>query len=129
MGHIAVSSPRRDAAVQLPAARAGATRQKADEVETRVIGAVSIDAQKCSSCRMCAVFYPTGRHRSSTGAACSASCRPSACMRMPPVRAHLSRQAIAVSGRVPIKQFMGKEAVSSYEASNLNYEQALIDVR
>ena len=32
----------------------------ADEVETRVIGAVSIDAQKCSSCRMCAVFCPTG---------------------------------------------------------------------
>ena len=35
----------------------------ADEVDSRVIGAVSIDAEACSSCRMCAVFCPTAAIR------------------------------------------------------------------
>lgn len=32
----------------------------ADEVQTRLWGKVDIDVEKCSSCRMCATFCPTG---------------------------------------------------------------------
>ena len=84
----------------------------ADEVETRVIGAVSIDAQKCSSCRMCAVFCPTGAIKKlDEGGVFGIVHRPSACMQCRLCEHICPEQAIAVSGRVPIKQFMGKEAV------------------
>ena len=84
----------------------------ADEVETRVIGAVSIDAQKCSSCRMCAVFCPTGAIKKlDEGGVFGIVHRPSACMQCRLCEHICPEQAIAVSGRVPIRQFMGKEAV------------------
>ena len=84
----------------------------ADEVETRVIGAVSIDAEKCSSCRMCAVFCPTGAIKKlDEGGVFGVVHRPSACMQCRLCERICPEQAIAVSGRVPIKQFMGKEAV------------------
>lgn len=84
----------------------------ADEVETRVIGAVSIDAEKCSSCRMCAVFCPTGAIKKlDEGGVFGVVHRPSACMQCRLCEHICPEQAIAVSGRVPIKQFMGKEAV------------------
>lgn len=84
----------------------------ADEVETRVIGAVSIDADRCSSCRMCAVFCPTGAIRKlDEGGVFGIVHRPSACMQCHLCERICPEQAIAVSGRVPLRQFMGKEAV------------------
>lgn len=84
----------------------------ADEVETRVIGAVSIDVDRCSSCRMCAVFCPTGAIRKlDEDGAFGIMHRPSACMQCRLCERICPEQAISVSRRVPIKQFMGKEAV------------------
>lgn len=84
----------------------------ADEVETRVIGAVSIDGEKCSSCRMCAVFCPTGAIKKlDEGDLFGVVHRPSACMQCRLCERICPEEAIAVSGRVPIRQFMGKEAV------------------
>ena len=96
----------------VPAAHRKVGQPTADEVETRVIGAVSIDAQKCSSCRMCAVFCPTGAIKKlDEGGVFGIVHRPSACMQCRLCEHICPEQAIAVSGRVPIKQFMGKEAV------------------
>lgn len=90
----------------------GDGRPVADEVETRVIGAVSIDAEKCSSCRMCAVFCPTGAIKKiDEGGVFGIVHRPSACMQCRLCERICPKQAITVSGLVPIRQFMGKEAV------------------
>lgn len=84
----------------------------ADEVESRVIGAVSIDTEKCSSCRMCAVFCPTGAIKKlDEGDVFGIVHRPSACMQCRLCERICPEGAITVSGTVPIKQFMGKEAV------------------
>lgn len=84
----------------------------ADQVETRVIGAVSIDAEKCSACRMCAVFCPTGAIvKMDESDAFGVIHRPSACMQCRLCERICPEQAIKVSGLVPIRQFMGKEAV------------------
>lgn len=84
----------------------------ADHVETRLIGTVSIDEHRCSSCRMCAVFCPTGAiakldERDGFGIVH----RPSACMQCRLCERICPEQAIEVSGLVPMRQFMGKEAV------------------
>ena len=90
----------------------GDGRPVADEVETRVIGAVSIDAEKCSSCRMCAVFCPTGAIKKiDEDGVFGVVHRPSACMQCRLCERICPEQAITVSGLVPIRQFMGKEAV------------------
>lgn len=53
----------------------------ADEVETRVIGVIVLDAKKCSSCRMCAVFCPTGAIKKlDEDGVFGIVLRPSACM-------------------------------------------------
>ena len=104
-------------AVRPPRAACGCTttcsvgQPTADEVETRVIGAVSIDAQKCSSCRMCAVFCPTAPSRTRRGRRVRHRAPSERLHAVPPVRAHLSRAGHRGERRVPIKQFMGKEAV------------------
>ena len=90
----------------------GDGRPVADEVETRVIGAVSIDAEACNSCRMCAVFCPTGAIKKiDEDGVFGVVHRPSACMQCRLCERICPEQAITVSGLVPIRQFMGKEAV------------------
>lgn len=84
----------------------------ADEVESRVIGAVTIEAERCSSCRMCAVFCPTGAIKKlDEGDMFGIVHRPSACMQCRLCERICPEEAVTVSGTVPIKQFMGKEAV------------------
>ena len=74
----------------------------ADEVETRVIGAVSIDADRCSSCRMCAVFCPAGAIKKlDEDGVFGIVHRPSACMQCRLCERICPEQAITVSGRVP----------------------------
>lgn len=84
----------------------------ADSVESRVIGAIAIDADRCSSCRMCAVFCPTGAiAKLDDGSAFGIVHRPSACMQCRLCESICPENAIHVSGRVPLAQFLGKEAV------------------
>ena len=84
----------------------------ADEVDSRVIGAVSIDDEACSSCRMCAVFCPTAAIRKlDEDGAFGIVHRPSACMQCRLCERICPESAITVSSTVPIRQFMGKEAV------------------
>lgn len=84
----------------------------ADQVETRVIGAVTINPEACNSCRMCAVFCPTGALKKlDEGEVWGIVHRPSACMQCRLCEQICPQQAITVSGKVPIRQFMGKEAV------------------
>lgn len=82
------------------------------EVETRVIGSVAIDTEKCRSCRMCAVFCPTGAlAKFDEDGAWGIVHRPSACMQCRLCERLCPEDAVAVSGLVPIDQFMGKQAV------------------
>lgn len=84
----------------------------ADSVDSRIIGTVSIDPDRCSSCRMCAVFCPTGAIvKLDEGAAFGIVHRPSACMQCRLCESICPESAIRVSGRVPLAQFLGKEAV------------------
>lgn len=84
----------------------------ADSVESRVIGAIAIDADRCSSCRMCAVFCPTGAiAKLDDGSVFGIVHRPSACMQCRLCESICPENAIRVSERVPLAQFLGKEAV------------------
>ena len=84
----------------------------ADAVDSRVIGAVTIDAERCSSCRMCAVFCPTGAlAKLDEGDVFGMVHRPSACMQCRLCERICPEDAIEVTSSVPIEQFMGREAV------------------
>lgn len=84
----------------------------ADMVDSRVIGAMAIDAERCSSCRMCAVFCPTGAiAKLDEGDAFGIVHRPSACVQCRLCESICPEHAIEVSGSVPVAQFMGKQAV------------------
>lgn len=84
----------------------------AQAVDSRIIGAVSIDAERCSSCRMCAVFCPTGAIRKLDGGDTFGIIhRPSACVQCRLCESICPKDAIAVKSLVPIKQFLGREAV------------------
>ena len=80
------------------------------EVETRLVGAVSIDAQKCMSCTMCAVFCPTGALvREDTDERFGLRHRPSLCMQCRCCEQICSKGAVTVSPTVTLAQFLGKE--------------------
>lgn len=104
------------------------------EIETRIIGSMAIDAEKCSSCRMCAVFCPTGAitkfddsgsvapagNGGKSGGVSTAGNesavmgvihRPSACMQCRLCERICPQQAITISSRVSASQFMGKKAL------------------
>lgn len=84
----------------------------ADTVDSRVIGAMTIDAERCSSCRMCAVFCPTGAiAKLDEDDAFGIVHRPSVCVQCRLCESICPVNAIEVSGRVPIAQFMGRQAV------------------
>ncbi len=92
----------------------GAGQPVVENVESRIIGAVSIDANACTSCRMCAVFCPTGAIEKLDDAArglFGIVHRPAACMQCRLCESICPASAIHVSGDVPTAQFMGKQAV------------------
>ncbi len=92
----------------------GAGQPVVESVESRVIGAVSIDANACTSCRMCAVFCPTGaieKLGEPADAKFGVVHRPAACMQCRLCESICPAHAIHVSGSVPTAQFMGKQAV------------------
>lgn len=86
----------------------------AKEVDSRVIGAVSINGDACKSCRMCAVFCPTGaleKVDEGGDGVFGLVHRPAACMQCRLCESICPTQAITVSSTVPMEQFMGREAV------------------
>lgn len=84
----------------------------ADEVTNRVIGHIDIDTDTCSSCRMCAVFCPTGAlERAEDGDFWGLLHRPAACVQCRSCESLCPQGAITVSDTVPMRQFMGREAV------------------
>lgn len=83
-----------------------------DEVTNRVIGHIDIDTEACSSCRMCAVFCPTGAlDRAEDGDFWGLVHRPAACVQCRSCESLCPAHAITVSDTVPMDQFMGREAV------------------
>lgn len=84
----------------------------ADAVKNRVIGRVLIDTDACSSCRMCAVFCPTGAlDRAENGDFWGLVHRPAACVQCRSCESLCPKGAITVDDTVPMDQFMGREAV------------------
>lgn len=84
----------------------------ADEVTNRVIGRVLIDTDACTSCRMCAVFCPTGAlDRAEDGDFWGLLHRPAACVQCRSCERLCPKRAITVDDTVPMDQFMGREAV------------------
>lgn len=84
----------------------------ADAVKNRVIGRVLIDTDACSSCRMCAVFCPTGAlDKAEDGDFWGLVHRPAACVQCRSCESLCPKSAITVDDTVPMDQFMGREAV------------------
>lgn len=84
----------------------------ADAVKNRVIGRVLIDTDACTSCRMCAVFCPTGAlDRAEDGDFWGLVHRPAACVQCKSCESLCPKGAITVDDTVPMDQFMGREAV------------------
>lgn len=84
----------------------------ADEVRNRVIGRVTIDTDACTSCRMCAVFCPTGAlDRAEDDDFWGLRHRPAACVQCRSCESLCPASAITVDDTVPMRQFMGREAV------------------
>jgi Fe-S-cluster-containing hydrogenase component 2 len=82
------------------------------EIETRTSGSVLIDTQRCNSCRMCAVFCPTGAlSKADEDDRYGVIYRASACVRCRLCEQICPRAAITVNARVPVEQFLGKKAV------------------
>ena len=84
------------------------------EVETRLVGRVEIDTDACMSCRMCAVFCPTGAllqkgSPTKDGEPFGLLHRPSLCMQCRCCEQVCSKNAITVTPKLPLRQFLGKE--------------------
>lgn len=83
-----------------------------DAVKNRVIGRVLIDTDACTSCRMCAVFCPTGAlDKAEDGDFWGLVHRPAACVQCRSCESLCPAHAITVDDTVPMDQFMGREAV------------------
>lgn len=84
----------------------------ADSVETRVVGRLAIDAGKCTSCRMCAVFCPTGAiMKVDEPETFGIFHRPAACVQCRLCESLCPEGAISIESTIPIKQFMGRKGL------------------
>jgi Fe-S-cluster-containing hydrogenase component 2 len=82
------------------------------EVETRSFGSVAIDTQRCDSCRMCAVFCPTGAlSKTDEDGRFGLVHRAGACVRCRLCEQVCPRVALTVGARVPVGQLLGTKAV------------------
>ncbi len=84
------------------------------QVETRLVGRVEIDTSKCMSCRMCAVFCPTGAlvaHGApeNEDEPFGLMHRPSLCMQCRCCEQICAKGAITVTPKLTLTQFLGKE--------------------
>ncbi len=84
----------------------------AEHVDTRIVGCVSIDPQKCNSCRMCAVFCPTGALAKLDGdGTFGIMHRPAACVQCRLCEGICPTGALTVSSRMSVARFVGKKAL------------------
>ena len=84
----------------------------AKEVETRVVGKMHIDTEKCTSCRMCAVFCPTGAIiKVDEDETFGIFHRPAACVQCRLCESLCRQQAITIESLMSIDEFMGKKGV------------------
>ena len=84
----------------------------AKEVETRVVGKMHIDTEKCTSCRMCAVFCPTGAiMKVDEEGTFGIFHRPAACVQCRLCESLCRPQAITIESTMSIDEFMGKKGV------------------
>lgn len=93
---------------------AGSPVDEGMRIRSRVIGAVEIDSARCTSCRMCAVFCPTGALEKVDDASkglFGVVHRPAACMQCRLCERICAAGAIQVRDEVPVRQFVGKQAV------------------
>ena len=87
----------------------GAPRESV--VKTRLSGRVEIDARECMSCRMCAVFCPTGAlHKSAEGKPFGLFHRPALCMQCRCCEQICPKGALHVEGEMPVEAFLSREA-------------------
>jgi Pyruvate/2-oxoacid:ferredoxin oxidoreductase delta subunit len=84
----------------------------AEEIEARTSGSVLIDTQRCDSCRMCAVFCPTGAlSKTDEDNRYGVIYRASICVRCRLCEQICPHAAITVGTRVSVEQFLGKKSV------------------
>lgn len=84
----------------------------ASEVETRVVGKMHIDPEKCTSCRMCAVFCPTGAIvKVDEPGTFGIFHRPAACVQCRLCESLCHSQAITIGSIITIDQLMGKKGL------------------
>ena len=78
-----------------------------DELDTRLWGCVSIDVDTCSSCRMCAVFCPTGAISKTDDVSTGVGLKhqPSKCVQCRVCESICPTSAISVSWHVSFEQF------------------------
>lgn len=90
----------------------GSGEPVAESVTSRVIGSIQIDADKCNSCRMCAIFCPTEAiAKVDEDGVFGIRHRPSACVQCRACENICPKGAITVTNEVPTRQFIGKEAL------------------
>ncbi len=82
------------------------------EITSRIVGAVSIDGETCTSCRMCAVFCPVGAIRSEDERFFGVVHRPSLCVQCRLCEDVCPTGALTVSATVPAEEFAGRKAVA-----------------
>lgn len=83
-----------------------------ETVKTRIIGRVSIDVDACTSCRMCAVFCPTGAIEKRDGDFFGIVHRPAKCVQCRLCERICPASAITVDDEVSIDHFVGKRAIA-----------------
>ncbi len=80
-------------------------------VRTRLVGRVEVEADKCMSCRMCAVFCPTGALRKSAPEKPFGLLhRPSLCMQCRCCEQICPKDALHVADEMPVDAFLSREA-------------------
>ncbi len=80
-------------------------------VRTRLVGRVEVEADKCMSCRMCAVFCPTGALRKSAPEKPFGLLhRPSLCMQCRCCEQICPKDALHVADEMPVAAFLSREA-------------------
>ncbi|MDR1083220.1 MAG: 4Fe-4S binding protein [Coriobacteriales bacterium] len=81
-------------------------------IKTRTSGAVLIDTERCNSCRMCAVFCPTGAlSKTDEAGRYGIIHKASICVRCRLCEQICPQDAITLNTSVPIEQFLGKKSV------------------
>ena len=91
-------------------------KPKGGDIETRLAGRVSIDTEKCMSCRMCSVFCPTGallKHGDGKNEdeEFGLMHRPSLCMQCRCCEQICAKEAITIDSKLSLEEFLGKEEI------------------